>query len=349
MKFVHIADMHFDCPFSSLGSKDNLGDIRRLEQRKIFKKIIDYIKENSIDYFFIAGDLYEYNYIRKSTIDYINNLFKEIPETKVFIVPGNHDPYLKDSYYATYKWADNLYIQKEEFGIFQDENIDIYMTAFTDFYMNESPIENIKIENKNKINILLSHCDLNGNKDEKGFSYNPISDSKIKALGFDYVAMGHIHKSNFDESKSVIYPGSPISFGFDELGEHGMIAGEINNGILYTKFIKLDERIFTKYALNVDNIFSQEELVESIADLKLDEKNMYEIVLIGNRQFAINVRDIQKLIYCENILKIKDNTKIGYDIEKIAQENTLRGVFVREVIKKYDIRNVYGRPNKKSD
>ena len=39
MKFVHIADMHFDSPFTSLGRIEGLSDIRRLEQRKIFKKI----------------------------------------------------------------------------------------------------------------------------------------------------------------------------------------------------------------------------------------------------------------------------------------------------------------------
>ena len=48
MKFVHIADMHFDAPFTSLNSKENLGDKRRLEQRNVFKKIIDFIKENEI-------------------------------------------------------------------------------------------------------------------------------------------------------------------------------------------------------------------------------------------------------------------------------------------------------------
>ena len=224
MKFVHIADMHFDCPFAGLSNIENLGDVRRLEQRKIFRKIIDYIKENNVDYLFIAGDLYEQNYIQKSTIDYINNLFEEIPQTKVFIVPGNHDPYIKDSYYNSYNWSENVYIQKEEFGIFYDDNADIYMTAFTDFYMNESPIQNIKIENQNHTNILLTHCDLNGSKDENGFSYNPILESKINDLNFDYVAMGHIHKTNFEQNRNIVYPGSPISFGFDELGEHGVIA-----------------------------------------------------------------------------------------------------------------------------
>ena len=44
MKFVHIADMHFDSPFVNLSNKENLGEIRRLDQRKAFKKVIEYIK-----------------------------------------------------------------------------------------------------------------------------------------------------------------------------------------------------------------------------------------------------------------------------------------------------------------
>ena len=77
MKFIHIADMHFDSPFVNLSDKDGLGDFRRLEQRKTFKKVIEYIKENDIKYLFIAGDLYEQKYIKKSTIQYINNLFEK--------------------------------------------------------------------------------------------------------------------------------------------------------------------------------------------------------------------------------------------------------------------------------
>ena len=169
MKFVHIADMHFDSPFTGLDSVGNLGDIRRLEQRKVFKKVINYIQDNKIDYLFIVGDLYENDYIRKSTIDYINNLFKEIPNTKIFITPGNHDPYVKGSYYDIYDWNENVYICKNEFEVVKEPDADIYMTAFTDFYMNESPIENIKIQNLSNTNILLTHCDLNGAKDKNRF------------------------------------------------------------------------------------------------------------------------------------------------------------------------------------
>lgn len=102
-----------------------------------------------------------------------------------------------------------------------------------------------------------------------------------------------------------------------------------------TNFVKLDDRLFTKQELNVDNLSCKEDLIEKINNLEWNPKNFYEIILMGNRQFEINTREILKLIEKQNILKMKDNTQIGYNIEKIAQENNLRGIFVREVIKQY--------------
>ncbi len=172
-------------------------------------------------------------------------------------------------------------------------------------------------------------------KMKSGFSYNPILESKINALNFDFVAMGHIHKTNFKEKSKIVYPGSTISFGFDELGEHGMVVGEISQNTWKTEFIKLDDRMFEKYDLQVDHIFSMEELVVTISSLNLNEKNMIEIVLKGDRQFDIRAREVLKLVENPNILKIKDETQIAIDIEEVAKENNLRGIFVREMIKKY--------------
>ena len=104
MKFIHMADMHFDSSFKVLALKKDLGDKRRLEQRSVFNNAIEYIKNNKIEYVFIAGDLYENKYIKESTIEYINNLFKTIPNTKIFISPGNHDPFLKNSMYNIFNW-----------------------------------------------------------------------------------------------------------------------------------------------------------------------------------------------------------------------------------------------------
>jgi len=340
MKFVHIADMHFDTPFHMLSDRANLGEVRRLDQRKAFKKMIEYIKENEISYLFIAGDLYDHEYIRQSTIDYINDGFKQILNTKIYISPGNHDPYLKNSYYAKYHWSENVKIFTSQIEKVELEEFDLYGYGFEDFYLKESKIEEIKIENKQKQNILITHASLDGGYDDQRV-YNTISSSKLKQLGFDYVALGHIHKRNLtNDNRTIIYPGSPISLGFDELGTHGMIVGNIEKEKIEIEFVKLDEKEFKEIEMDITNINEPEELLEKIEELELNEKDLYKIILKGNRNFEINTYKLYKQIESRNIIKLKDKTKIGYDLNKIANHSTLKGIFAKEMRNKLEEGNI---------
>ena len=331
MKFVHIADTHFDFPFTTLSDKGNLGEQRRLEQRKIFKKIIEYIKEKNIKYLFISGDLYEHQYIRKSTIEYINNLFKEIENTKIFISPGNHDPILKKSYYSNFLWNKNVHIFNSEIKKISTEEADIYGFGFDDFYCTNSGIKNLNIENPEKLNILIIHGTLNGANVEE-MQYNSMSSSMLESKGFNYVALGHIHKNNFISNGKIIYPGSTISLGFDELGEHGMVVGEITKDENKLEFIKLDETEYVEIEINCTEINSIEELIEKINEIKIEENKLYKIILNGKRNFEINIYNLYKYELNEKIIKIKNKTKPNYNIEEIAKENSLRGLFAKEIL-----------------
>lgn len=338
MKFVHIADMHFDSPFIALSDKGNLGEQRRLEQRKTFKKVIEYIKQNGIEYLFISGDLYEHQHVRKSTIEYINNLFKEIPETRIFISPGNHDPYLKKSYYATFDWNENVHIFGHEIEKIQLDGVDIYGYGFDDFYCSNSNIENLKIENPEKINILVIHGTLDGSNAED-MQYNSMSTTMLKQKGLNYIALGHIHKNNFEKNAKIIYPGSTISLGFDEIGDHGMVVGKINSLENKLEFIKLDETEFVEIELNCTEINSVEELIEKINEINIEENKLYKIILIGKRNFEINIYNLYKYYLNERIIKIKNKTKPNFNLEEIANENTLRGLFVKEILEEINNKN----------
>ena len=321
MKFVHIADVHFDAPFKTITDRAELGQTRRIEQKEAFKNVIEFIKENDVDYLFISGDLYEQEYIRKSTINYINNLFGEIKDTNVFIAPGNHDPYINNSYYKTFEWADNVKIFTENVEKVEKDDVCIYGYGFNNYEMNLNQLKDINIDDKNKINILITHGTIiNGN--ELNGIYNPISKNELIRKNFDYIALGHIHK------RDEFYPGSLISMGFDELGEHGFIYGEINNKKMNTKFIKADKRELKEIDFDVSDIYSEEELIEKL-NLINTENNLYKINLIGERNFIINL-DI-KLIQ-KNIIKIKDNTKLKIEIKE--NNNTLKGIIIKQLNKK---------------
>ena len=335
MKFVHIADMHFDTSFTTLTNKANLGDVRRLDQRLAFNRVIDYIKENQVPYLFIAGDFYEHEYIRLSTIEYINNLFAEIPDTQIFISPGNHDPYLKDSFYNKYYWNENVHIFDSQLSVFEQEEVDIYGYGFDDFYYTNNEVESMEIKNRDKINILVAHGTLNASEAVEHV-YNPISEKLIESKGFDYVALGHIHKLDYNSqpNQRIVYPGSTVSLGFDELGKHGMIVGNVEKDKIELEFVPIDNKEFIIKEIDVTELLDLDELATIINGIQFSENEYYKISLVGRRNFEIDLYKLNKLIINSNIIKVKDYTKMNYDLEKISKENTLKGLFVKEILQK---------------
>lgn len=335
MKFVHIADIHFDSPFKMLSNRSGLGDLMRLKQRETFKKVIGYIQENDISFLFISGDLYEQDYVRKTTIEYINSLFKKIPETQIFISPGNHDPYIKNSYYNMFNWNDNVRIFDSKIEKIKLKDVDIYGYGFGDFYCKNSGIENIEIEDKNKLNILIIHGDLDGGN-TKQESYNPMSKAMLKQKGFDYCALGHIHKLNYntEQDQRIVYPGSLMPLGFDELGEHGIIVGNLEKNKIELNFKKISEIEFEEIEINCTEINSIQELCEKINNLILEKNKLYKIILNGKRNFEINIYNLFKLELNKKIIKIKDKTKPNFELENLVNETTLKGLFTKEMLER---------------
>lgn len=216
MKFIHIADLHLDTPLISLRNNRDLIKKRRTEQRQVFSDVINKIKAENIELLFISGDLFEQKFVEKSTIEFLISSFELIPNTKIFVSPGNHDPYIKSSPYQMYEWPENVTIFTNEVGMFSVENVNIYGIGFNDFEFSSDEISNIQIEENENINVLVMHGTLNGATKK----YFDIKDKDLNK--FDYVALGHIHEKKVDNTK-IIYPGSLLSIGFDELGEHGIV------------------------------------------------------------------------------------------------------------------------------
>lgn len=330
MKFVHIADVHFDKPFTVL-ENNGLSEQRRLEQREAFHKVIEYCKKEKVELLMIAGDLYEQEYVRKSTIEFINQCFQEIEETtRVLIAPGNHDPYLANSYYHHYPWNTNVTIfdqlQKVEI-----QGIHVYGFGFTDFY--QAPMKLPEEIDTTKVNIMLMHADVNGAKDGLN-NYNPILETTLRDSKFDYIALGHIHKNNLEVEKRAVYPGSFIAGGFDELGKHGMVIGEIdvNTKTIDLAFHPVDEKEFIVKPLDISERQSEEEIIEVINNMSFNKQGYYKIELVGTKNIELNVNTILKHLHNKCILKVKDKTKISYDLQALAKEKNLRGMFVQELL-----------------
>ena len=328
MKFIHIADTHLDMRFDSVGP---FGDARRVEQLRALKEIVDYAKENNVQYIFIAGDFYEHQYIRESTINTVIKYFSEIPKVKIYITPGNHDPYLKNSAYSNYKFPDNVHIFKD-FEIIEEDNANIYGYGFTDFMSEPVNIKDIQLKNNGKKNILIIHGDIYGSKSE--LKYNSMNLRDLEAKNFDYIALGHIHLSNYNQTNKIIYPGPLLSYKFGGSKDNGMVVGEFIDNRLNLEFIPLDRRQHEEIEIDISEIHSQEELINNINNMDLSAMNFIKIILVGAKSFEVNTIKMLELMEKENIIKIYDNSYIAENLEEVAEEFNLKGLFVKNQLEK---------------
>lgn len=115
-----------------------------------------------------------------------------------------------------------------------------------------------------------------------------------------------------------------------------MIEGEINEETkeIKTNFIPLNEAEFEEIEMNISDILSKEELIERLNDEKFLMNNYLKIILTGNKRFEIETSQILKHLLNPNIIKLKDKTKLEVDLEKIAEQNNLKGIFVRTLLEK---------------
>ena len=64
---------------------------------------------------------------------------------------------------------------------------------------------------------------------------------------------------------------------------------------------------------------------------------------IWNRNFEINKYELLKYIVNERIIKIKDNTKIAYNLNELSNETTLKGLYAKAMLEKLEQDNITRR------
>lgn len=329
IKIAHCADIHLGAESKCLG---NLSDIRRLEIKRSFFKMIEKINSENVDLVLVAGDLFHDVNISNTDVKEVKSAFAEL-SGKIVISPGNHDPFTPDSPYFGV-WPENVYIFKtKQFTNFEikELNTQVWGAAFTHSSGSEMKIPgNITIDNK-FLNILVVHGTIS--HDESNI-YNPISLLDIKNSGMNYVALGHIHKRTpilCQGNTYYSYPGCLAGRGFGELGEKGFYLGTVSKQMCNLEFIRMSERIYSEVCIDVTNLDSSLDIISSILSKIKNtfgvgyKDNVYKIILSGAvpEELFIDVGYIEKSILDYVFFaKIYDETELfpnllGQDLKSI--------------------------------
>lgn len=197
MRFLHTADIHL---------KKN--DKKRLQ---IFEWMIKKVDQEKIDFFIIAGDLFDSDTDATELRPQLRKIFDQA-KTQFIIIPGNHDA---GSFGADYDYGQNvMQFFKEPFEIIEKQNIKICTIPYQKKRFSECT-KNIPA----KIDLLICHGTLYDESfiysllDDKETMYMPIFPGNLENIA-RYVALGHLHARAIEKKYGdthVVYPGSPIA------------------------------------------------------------------------------------------------------------------------------------------
>ena len=101
VKIVHAADFHLDSAFGALSAEQ--ARQRRRESRELLTRLSNYVNQNGVDLVLLAGDLFDSDTTYRETLEALSEALGAM-QARVFIAPGNHDPYSAKSPYATLSW-----------------------------------------------------------------------------------------------------------------------------------------------------------------------------------------------------------------------------------------------------
>lgn len=333
--FVQIADLHLDTPFSGCGVTERTD--RRKELREAFAFAVRYCREHKTELLLICGDLFDGECTSHDTVEYVANCLSQIPETKVFITPGNHDPYNDASPYRYCSFSGNVHIfTSETLEVVELPTLGcaVYGFGYRTSKLREDPICGITPRNLGRINILMGHGDV----DVHNSPYYNIQSCHLEKSNLDYVALGHIHKPSgliYCQKTPYAYSGCLAGRDFSESGMRGMIAGTIEKGKAEIRYIPVTDAVYEEITIDVTGMEYSDIISEASKRCGSISKNArVRIVLEGERSdslFIYDERMFEGHIPEFRLFKVLDRTAEKLYISELMQEYSLRGLYAKQL------------------
>ncbi len=323
LKIIHAADLHLDSAFAALNNEQ--ARARRAHQRQLVQKMVEIGNEEQVDIILLAGDLFDGQNAYYETAEALKGAFAKSC-AQIFISPGNHDAYTRNSPYRSVKFSDNVHIftsEEIERVALTGLNCVVYGAGFTTDSCEKSLLEGFKA-NDDAIKLMVLHGEITNSPSK----YNPITTTQIADSNLTYLALGHVHATEgvlCAGSTHYAYSGAPEGRGFDETGEKGIYIGTVCEERVNLEFRKISPYLYTDSIIDVEN---------NNLEMNLQGDHRYEVcrLILEGVCEGIDASALQAK-YENNFYKLTiiDRTTPPYDIWEAAHEESVKGMFLRRL------------------
>lgn len=285
--FVHAADLHLDSQFKGLEQAAlRSGDVPEQVLRRLrdctfeaFGRIVDLCLERRVDFLLLAGDVYDAaDKSLRAQIRFRDELARLAGSgISAFVVHGNHDHC--SGWRAGLEYPDSVHF-------FSDREVEsrpylrggreiarIYGVSYPRQAVFEDYSARFKRDQDSPFAVALLHCNVGGQEGHE--NYSPCRLSDLRARGFDYWALGHVHSRAVLSSGRpwVAYPGCPQGRSPREAGERGcFIVNVSGGGNVSQEFIPVEAVRWEAVNTSIEGLYSDQDLLDKLAEDLLERR-----------------------------------------------------------------------------
>lgn len=342
IRFLHTADIHLDTSFSAAGLPSRLGDRKREAIRRTLRRILEDARSLAADLVLIAGDLFEHDRVTPDTVEFLKQQFEGLAPTPIFIAPGNHDPFLRDSPYCEESWPVNVHIFREE--EFRSVELPGKSVRVTGFGFNRAQLQDpifsrLPVLPDDALNLVVAHgSDTSGVPPGKS-AHGPFTAADISGKNVHYCALGHYHQQrivpNTADAAQIWYAGIPEGRAWDEEGPRGYLLVDADtSGALTVQPRQTNQYPFATLTVDCDGFATREQIIDAVLQRRgstYDPQTILRVRLEGSTdpRLDLSLPEMDERLAGEALhILWEDRLLPALDFDALAKDRTLCGYFI---------------------
>lgn len=269
LRFLHAADIHLDSPLHGLSRYEGAPvEALRGATRRALTNLVDRALELQVDFLLLAGDLYDGDWRDYNTgLFFLQQMARlERAGIPVVAISGNHD--------AANRLTRRLALPPNVTLLSSDQpesicleglGVWIHGQSFPQAEVQEDLSRSYPAPRAHCFNIGLLHTSVDGR--EGHARYAPCSLEGLRSKGYDYWALGHIHKREvLSEQPWIVFPGNLQGRHARETGPKGASLVTVRDGAVEeVRHLPLDVVRWRRLEIDLSEVESEEQALESLS------------------------------------------------------------------------------------
>ncbi len=237
MKFIHAADLHIDSPLRGLEVYEG-APVERLRgaTRESLENLVALAIEESVDFVIVAGDLFDGRWPDMATGIWTAGQFRRLDHARipVYLIRGNHDA--ASQVRSAIRWPDcvrEFSVESPETFVDESLGVAVHGQGFSTRDVREDLAARYPERIAGVLNVGVLHTSLTGHPDHD--TYAPTREDVLRARGYDYWALGHVHSRRIVcDTPWIAFPGNTQGRNIRETGPKGCLLVTTEDGEIST-------------------------------------------------------------------------------------------------------------------